>query len=265
MPYAFNNGVRIYWEEGGRGDPLLMIMGLSFTLAMWGELRSVLSKHFRTILLDNRGVGKSDVPLRPFSMRSMARDALCVLDAAGAGIAHVLGLSMGGMIAQELAITSPHRVARLVLGCTQCGGLASALPEMRSLRVLVSPFRTRAARLKAIVPLIYDVGTPEDRIERDLETIRANVPSIRGYLNQLSAIARWHSYARLSCISSPTLVIHGETDRLVVPANARILAARIPNSRLVMIPHASHIFPTDQPEITCRALLEFLSAAPAAG
>jgi pimeloyl-ACP methyl ester carboxylesterase len=266
MPYAYNKRVRIYWEEEGQGDPLLMIMGLGFTLAMWGELRAILSRHFRTILLDNRGVGKTNVPRRPFSMGDMARDALCVLDAASARSAHVLGMSMGGMIAQELALANPDRVRKLVLGCTFCGGLRSALPEYRAFRLLTSPFLSRTARLEAIVPLIYDAHTPRERIERDLDTIRANAPSEPGYFQQLAAIVRWHSYGRLPGIASPTLVIHGETDRLVPPANASILANRIPNSRLVLIPDASHIFPTDQPAITSRSLLDFLDgAAPAGG
>jgi pimeloyl-ACP methyl ester carboxylesterase len=260
MPYAHNKRVRIYWEEEGSGEPLLMIMGLSFTLSMWGELRGILSKHFRTILFDNRGVGKSAVPSRPFSMRAMARDALCVLEAASAGAAHVLGFSMGGMIAQELALTYPERVMKLVLGCTSCGGLSATLPEIEALGLLTFPFLTRAARLKRMVPLIYDPDTPKERIDRDLEVIRANAPTVPGYMLQLGAILRWHSYRRLPQIAAQTLVIHGETDRLIPPINASILANRIPNSKLVLIPHASHIFPTDQPEITCRALLDFLSA-----
>ena len=120
MPYAFNNGVRLYWEHEGEGDPLLMIMGLGFPLAMWRDLRSCMARQFRTIVFDNRGVGKSDVWLRPFSIPAMARDAICVMDAAGVRSAHVLGLSMGGMIAQELALLFPNRVQRLVLGCKAC-------------------------------------------------------------------------------------------------------------------------------------------------
>jgi 3-oxoadipate enol-lactonase len=264
MPYAYNKRVRIYWEEDGAGDPLLMIMGLSFTLSMWGELRRTLAKHFRTILFDNRGVGKSDVPSRPFSMRAMARDALCVLDAASTGVAHVVGFSMGGMIAQELALTYPNRVGKMVLGCTSCGGLSATLPEIEALGLLTFPFLTRAARLKRMVPLIYHPSTPKERIERDLEVIRANAPTVPGYMQQLGAILRWHSFRRLPHIAADTLVIHGETDRLIPPVNASVLANRIPNSKLVLIPDASHIFPTDQPEITCRALLDFLGAPVAA-
>src|SRR6266567_9205453 len=133
MPYALNHRVRVYWEEEGQGYPLLMIMGLGFSLDMWRELRPFMARHFRTIVYDNRGVGKSDVPLRLFSIAAMARDAVCVLDAAGILRAHVLGISMGGMIAQELALSAPDRVDKLILGCTNCGGRKAvrAAPEVQ--------------------------------------------------------------------------------------------------------------------------------------
>jgi pimeloyl-ACP methyl ester carboxylesterase len=260
MPYAFNRRVRIYWEEEGSGDPLLLIMGLSFSMAMWSNLRPFLARHFRLILLDNRCVGKSAVPLRPFSMAAMAEDAVCVLDAAGIQSADVFGISMGGMIAQEIAVRKPSRVRKLILGCTHAGGLQSVRPDPDVIRVMTSPFMSRSARLRAILPFIYDAHTPQERIDRDLEIVRANVPTRHAYLQQLAAILAWNGYASLPRITAPTLVIHGETDRLIPPANASILASRIPGARLVLLPQASHVFPTDQPEKTRKELLEFLLA-----
>src|SRR6476659_3223043 len=122
MPYADNQGTRIYWEEHGSGEPLLMIMGLGYALDMWHRTAPVMSQHFRTILFDNRGVGRSDVPSGPYPIPVMAADAAAVLDAAGVSQAHVMGMSMGGMIAQEFALQYPDRVSKLVLGCTACGG-----------------------------------------------------------------------------------------------------------------------------------------------
>jgi 3-oxoadipate enol-lactonase len=260
MPYAHSLGARIYWEEEGRGDPLLMIMGLGFSMAMWQNLRPMMARQFRCILCDNRGVGKSPATLRPLSMAAMARDARAVLDAAGIDAAHVLGLSMGGMIAQEFALVYPARVKKLVLGCTNCGGRESVRADPEVYRAL-SPlnFVSRERRLAAIVPFIYDASTPRDRIERDLAVVRRHPPHILGYLGQLGAIVAWRSYDRLPRLQNRTLVIHGQNDRLIPVANAHILAHRLPNCTLEVLPQAGHIFPSDQPERTYRCLMEFLT------
>jgi pimeloyl-ACP methyl ester carboxylesterase len=110
MPFAENHGVRIYWDEQGQGEPLLMIMGLGYTAHMWYRARPLCAVHYRTVAFDNRGVGRSDVPPGPYSIELMASDAAAVLDAAAVRSAHVLGVSMGGMIAQEFALQYPERV-----------------------------------------------------------------------------------------------------------------------------------------------------------
>jgi 3-oxoadipate enol-lactonase len=265
MPYTANHNVRLYWEQEGGGEPLLLIMGLGFSLVMWRELRTILAGRFRVILFDNRGVGGSGVSLRPFPLSDMARDAIAVLDAAGAAGANVLGVSMGGMIAQEIAIRWPERVRRLILACTHCGSRHGVRPDPKVVRALLpKPFVSRARRIESLVPYLYDPHTPRERIERDLDLIRRNLPPSLGYLQQLLAILPWQSYDRLPRITAPTLVIHGETDLLVPPANGRILAERIPGARLAMLPQAGHIFPTDQPDLTRSAILEFLASSAAA-
>ena len=233
-------------------------MGLSFSHKMWGDLRTFLAQRRRVILLDNRGAGKSSTPTRAFSMATMAADAICVLDAAGVAETDVFGISMGGMISQELGIRYPDRVRSLVLGCTTCGGHRGAWPSPIALRPLTDPFLTRAARVRKAIPILFDPSTPADRIERDVELLKANQPSDLGYLMQLGAILSWTSWGRLPRIRARTLVIHGENDRLVPPRNGRILTARIPNAELVMLKNAGHIFPTDQPEATRDALIDFL-------
>lgn len=258
MPYTHNGRVRIHWQEEGQGDPLLMIMGLGMPLNMWQTLRPMMARHFRCIVFDNRGAGESH-SLLPYSIPKMADDAAAVLDAAGVESSHVLGLSMGGMIAQEFALRHPGRVRKLVLGCTQCGGSETVRADPEVYRAL-SPFRleSRARRIAHIVPYLYDPSTPRDRIDRDLAVVRRHPPHIWGYLGQLGAIVAWRSFDRLPLIHHPTLVIHGETDRLIPAGNAHVLASQLPNCTLVILPQAGHLFPSDQPERTYDELCRFL-------
>jgi pimeloyl-ACP methyl ester carboxylesterase len=227
---------------------------------MWHRTLPVVSAHYRTILFDNRGVGKSDVPPGAYSVAQMAADAAAVLDAAGIARAHVFGVSMGGMIAQEFALNYPERVNRLVLGCTACGGPNSVSAERKVLDILMArATMTPDEGAEAMVPYIYDASTPRQRIDEDLAIRRLNYPQAAGYMGQVQAILAWSTFDRLAGIRAPTLIIHGETDQLVPPENARILAQHIAGSRLVMLPHASHIFVTDQPEASHREVLAFLS------
>ena len=263
VPYATSGGARIYWDESHGGDPLLLIMGLWYTHEMWHRTRPRLAGHFRTIAFDNRGVGKSDVPTGPYSIAQMADDAAAVLDAAQVDRAHVFGVSMGGMIAQEFALAYSTRVRSLILGCTACGG-KNAIPAAKEVLeiALARASMTPEEGAQAIVPFIYDAATPRERIEEDLAIRRRTYPAAAGYLGQVQAILAWTSLDRLKDIHAPTLILHGESDGLVPPENARILEKEIRGSRLVMLPHASHIFATDQPESSHREILAFLSAMP---
>ena len=146
MPFASNNGTKIYWDEQGAGPPILLIMGLGYPSLMWYRTRPVLANSYRTIALDNRGVGHSDVPRGPYSMAVMADDAAAVLDAAGVSRAHVYGVSMGGMIAQELALRYPLRVQSLVLGGTAAGGPTAVRAEPAALRCCVPSRACRPTR-----------------------------------------------------------------------------------------------------------------------
>ena len=260
MPYVTSNGANLYWEERGSGDPILLIMGLGASLEAWDRTAPVLAARYRVILFDNRGVGRSDVPPGPYSLEMMADDAAAILDAAGVKSAHVYGASMGGMIAQEFALRHPSRVRKLILGCTGCGGrdVVRAEPEV----VAALNARARMAREDAMwmmAPYIYDASTPRERIEEDFRSRLSANGSNEGYAAQYQAIVGWKgSHARLGGLQMPTLVIHGETDRLVPPDNGRIIARAIPGSKLLMLPRASHIYMTDQNEAASAAIMTFL-------
>lgn len=262
MPITTNQGCKIYWEEEGRGDPILLIMGLGYPAIAWYRTRPVLVKQFRTILFDNRGVGRSEMPPGPYPIPLMASDALAVLDAAGVETAHVFGISMGGMIAQEFALQYPGRVRSLILGCTAAGGPMAVRAEAEATQMLLARgSMTREEAARAAIPFIYDPGTAQNLIEEDMEMRRPWFPHPDAYNAQLQGILAWEAYSRLSNISAPTLVLHGESDRLVRAGNGKLIAEKIPGAKLVMIPHASHIFSTDQPEAAHQAILQFLRKA----
>jgi pimeloyl-ACP methyl ester carboxylesterase len=261
MPFIESGGAQIYWSEAGSGEPLLLIMGLGYAHEMWFRTRPAMEAHYRTVVFDNRGVGRSDVPAGPYTIAQMADDAARVLDAAEIQRARVVGISMGGMIAQELALRHPARVQKLVLGCTSFGGKTAKIAAKHVLQILQArATMTPEEGAEAMVPFIYDAGTPRARIDEDLAVRRRVYPSAEGYLAQVQAINAWSSADRLGQLHVPTLVIQGETDQLIPPENAAMLATRIAGAKVVMLPQASHIFTTDQPQKAHAAMLDFLAS-----
>ena len=169
----------------------------------------------------------------------MADDAVAVLDAAGIERAHVYGISMGGMIAQELALNHPERVRSLVLGCTASGGPTAIAAEPIVMQTLMArATMTPEEGAEAMVPFIYG-STPRARIDEDLAIRRRTFPRAEGYLAQVQGIMAWSCYDRLENIHVPTLVLHGDADQLVPPGNGQLLAAKIPGARLTMFAGAS--------------------------
>jgi pimeloyl-ACP methyl ester carboxylesterase len=261
MPFIQNQGAKIYWDERGQGEPLLLIMGLGYPSDMWYRTRPILAEKYRTIAIDNRGIARSDMPPGPYPIALMAADAIAVLDAAGVDSAHVFGISMGGMIAQELTLANSKRVRSLILGCTASGGSTAVQADPEVTKMLMARgVMTPEEAAEAAIPFIYDPGTPRARIDEDLKVRQPWLPPPEAYMAQLQGILAWEAYSRLPQITAPTLVIHGENDRLVPVANGKLIASRIPGAKLVLIPHASHIFPSDQPEAAHRAILDFLAS-----
>jgi len=261
MPFVENQEAKIYWDEQGHGATVLLIMGLGYPSVMWYRTRPVLAPRYRTLVLDNRGVGRSGVPPGPYPIALMASDAAAVLDAASVESAHVFGISMGGMIAQEFALQYPKRVRSLILGCTASGGPRAVRAEADATHMIMARGQMAPEEAaQAAVPFIYDSGTPRARIDEDLAMRRPWFPRPEAYQAQLQGILAWEAYSRLPQITAPTLVIHGESDRLVPSGNGKLIAERLPGAKLVLIPNAGHIFPTDQPEAAHQAVLEFLGA-----
>jgi 3-oxoadipate enol-lactonase len=260
MAFLENQGAKIYWDDQSKGEPVLLIMGLGYPSYLWHRMRPVLNERYRTIALDNRGSGQSDTPAGPYPIGLMASDAAAALDAAGVESAHVFGLSMGGMIAQEFALQYPARVRSLILGCTAPGGPNAVRAEKQVTEVLMARNMSPEEAARAMRPFIYDSATPLDRVEEDMAIRRQWFPKPEGYMAQVQGIFAWEAYSRLERIAARTLVIHGLSDQLVPAGNGELIAGKIPGAKLVMLPQASHIFTTDQPEASRHAVMDFLTA-----
>jgi 3-oxoadipate enol-lactonase len=263
MPIARRDSVELYWESTGAGAPVLLVMGLGMTATGWWRTVPVLAQRLRVIAFDNRGVGRSGRPPGPYSVPQLADDAVAVLDAAGVDRAHVYGISLGGMIAQELALRQPERVGALVLGATTPGGPRAVAADDDTLAF----FRRRAEMpaeeaVWASVPYNYGEVTRTrhtDRIGADVvERLRYPIEP-DPYRAQLEAALGHDALDRLPRIASRTLVVHGAADRMVAPANGKLIADAIPGARLLNLPGAGHLYPTDDPEADL-AVLGFLSA-----
>lgn len=266
VPVVERAGHRIHYEVRGRDDapPLLLVMGLAMSSRGWASLPERLAERFRVIVFDNRGTGRSAAVRGLFRIQDLADDAAAVLDAAlGPGArAHVFGVSMGGVIAQELTLRHPRRVRSLVLGCTYAcwrrSHKAGVRVAARLVRALVAPPAEGVAISASFLvsDAYYQVNADALRSWlRDSE--RAGT---RTTARQLLAIVRHSAEARLGAIDVPTLVLTGSDDRLVPPSNSRHLAGRIKGARLVELAGAGHCFPLEREDETLEALVSFFDA-----
>ncbi|GAB4385135.1 MAG: alpha/beta hydrolase [Elainellaceae cyanobacterium] len=250
MPQIAVNSLNINYQILGDGEPLLLIMGFSFSLRDWGEeLPKLLSKQYQVILFDNRDAGETDRVSEPYTLSDMANDAVGLLDALGIPVAHVFGVSMGGMIAQQIALNHPTRVKKLVLGCTMAGGICSDYSTSRG--------SLDGSSLELIFPLAF-VQAHQTEL---LQFLQATVPyhsTGEALVRQLNAMNAHDICDRLKDITVPTLVITGDGDRAIPPSNSRTLADHIPKAELEIIPDAGHGFCFSHPELTAAIVTNFL-------
>lgn len=255
--------VRIAWESEGDGPPLLLIHGLGYTRNGWGPAPGLLAERFRVIRFDNRGSGESDVPEGPYTAAELAGDALQVLDEAGVERARVLGTSLGGMVAQEVALAAPERVEKLVLACTTGGGPdAFPLPQRTLDLFVVFPTMQYEEGLLLLVKNALSDASAESRPELvdEIYAYRlANRPPLPGWQAQAAAGASFDGSARLGEISIPTLVLHGTADNVVDHRNAELLAREIPDARLEWFEGCGHLFFWEEPKRFARIVTEFLA------
>lgn len=263
MPFfTATDGARLYYEVTGEGAPLLLVAGQAQDRANWTGARDDFAARHRVIVFDHRGTGDSDKPEQPaYSTRGFANDAIALLDALGIARAHVYGTSMGGRITQWLAVDHPERVGAIVLGCTTPGnahGVARA-PEVSA--VLASgdparmmPYMVSPAWAAAHQPFLRSVTA---------DILSRPVPPHARKLHYLASEAH-DTWDQLPSITAPTLVLHGSADEVNLPANAQLIAQRIPGAALHIIPDARHAYHWECRPSASDLVLAFLARHPIA-
>ncbi|MBN2028413.1 MAG: alpha/beta fold hydrolase [Actinobacteria bacterium] len=258
------NGINIFYREYGAGEPLLLIMGLSANADWWGEsFIKRFAERYHVVAYDNRGAGRSGKPEGPYPIPLMASDAVGLMDHLGWDSAHVVGASMGGMIAQEIALEYPDRVRRLVLLCTTCGGSEQIHATKEVYELLYTPREGISAEdmARLSLPLLFPQRYIEENpqlMEEVLKNYLIAPIEPKCFVWQITGVSMWSCHSRLADLRHPTLIVAGSEDVLIPPENSRILAKAIPNSRLVEIEGAGHGFQAMYPDRLADEVLAFL-------
>jgi pimeloyl-ACP methyl ester carboxylesterase len=268
MPYARNGDVQIYYQlhyadsAPLQKPALVMIRGLARSSRFWLDFLPRITKSFSVITLDNRGVGRSDSPRRPYTTRAMADDVAAVLDAAKLERANIVGISLGGMVAMRFALNHPARVQKLVLGCTTMGGRDAVKISPAAIRRLLGAAPLSFAdAMTYTAPIVLSEQFLQDRpdILNAWRAIAIAEPvSTRGALWQMLAGAEHDVSREVHRISAPTLLLTGDADKLIDAENSVRLAAKIPRSKLVYLSGAGHDFPTEQPDNAAAEIESFV-------
>lgn len=264
VPKIKVNDIQIYYEMQGQGFPLIMTTGLGANVDWWDpRMIQELSKKFKVVTFDNRGAGRTDVSDRRYTIKLFAEDTVGLIDVLGIPRAHVFGISMGGMIAQELVLNYPERVEKLVLCSTNCGGAKSVLASEEVMGMLMADRGTLSpeeiARMTIPLLLAEDfVKKNPDFVEFSIQQILRAPISNEAFMRQMNAIVEFATCDRLPQIKAPTLILHGKRDILVPPGNGSMLAKAIPSSKLVYFENSAHGL-IEEMEKVIRVLLSFLS------
>lgn len=248
----------------GKGEPLVLIGGFTMVKESWGLQVAGLSKHFMVITFDNRGVGETKYPPGSFTISDMAGDTVALMDALNIDSAHIFGVSMGGLIAQMMALDYPDRVRKLVLGCTTHGGRHAVQPEREVMELLASASDPgippeKAVRMRA--PILFSerfMREEPQRLEEFLQLSIKHWPTPEGAAGQMGALSVFNVKRRLGEIRCPVLVITGSEDRMMPPENSRLLAEGIPDASLYIVNGAGHSFFLEKPEEVNRVIADFL-------
>ncbi len=264
MPKVKINGFEIYYEISGEGIPLVMIIGLGANSEWWGEdLINQLSNTFKVMILDNRGTGRSDVVAEEFTMKDLAEDVVNLMDKVNIQKAYILGVSMGGMIAQEVALNFPEKVIKLVLCSTSCGGTKFIPPGPEVQKILLKPRegRSRNEITEETILLLYTedfIKSYANQIEEAKENMNKYPISDQVYELQGKALFKHNTCRKLKNLTIPTLIMQGKKDVLMPSKNAEVLHELIPNSELAMFENTAHALFAHETDKVLSRLIEFL-------
>jgi 3-oxoadipate enol-lactonase len=258
-------GAELHYERRGDGEPLLLVQGLGGNTAHWGEpFLSALERDFELVLYDHRGVGRSAPFSGDLTTAGLAADALALLDALGLERVHVLGISMGGMVAQELALAAPDRVRSLTLGATSCGGTQSRPTDQEVVRALTAAVLSRDYErvLRTGFELVVSSAFAAEpaNYAAFAEAARQHPAEIPLLMSQQAAVVAHDTYARLRGLQVPTLVVHGTEDRMLAPVNGDLVASLVPGARLELLAGAGHLFFWEQPQRSAQLVREHAAA-----
>jgi pimeloyl-ACP methyl ester carboxylesterase len=264
MSEAMNGHVRLAYETRGSGEALLLIHGLGYDRNGWGPLPDLLAEDFKVVLVDNRGVGESDAPEGPYSVAQLAEDAIAVLDAAGIEHTHLLGTSLGGYVALELALSHPERLNKLVLVSTAPGGTHSHPMPQRGLEAFGRfPTLEREAGLRLMVENSLGDRAVRERpelVDEVYDYRLTNAPAVAAWQAQAYAGATFDAFDRIAGIDLPTLILQGTGDNVVDPRNADLLAERIPGARVEVFPDRGHLLVWEEGTAIADTVKEFLQS-----
>ncbi len=269
MATADVHGTQLHYEVRGEGEPLLLVQGMSGTHVSWGEpfLAALEAAGLQTCSYDHRGIGHSAAWGEPFSIADLAEDAAGLLDHLGWERAHVLGISMGGMVAQELALRHPDRVRTLALGCTYAGGPGSSLGEPAVIQALteamLSGDRERALHQGYVSNVSAAFAADEGNYPAFREMALSVPAALPVIMLQMQAIGGHDTSARLADIAAATVVIHGTVDQMLGVANGRAIAAAIPGAELEELEGVGHLFWWEQPAVSAELVARHALAATA--
>ena len=263
MPRVRAGDIDIFYETSGEGEPLVLIMSMGSDLSGWASQIPHFSKEYRVVAFDNRGSGRTDAPDEPYTIAMMADDTAALMDALGIESAHILGKSMGGYIAEELAIRHPARVQSLVLAATSVGPYIAETPVLERWVKAATPGMNRTTLFQLMLPFIFTDASFEntENVRMAVETIASRPQATPPYAleRQFTACAEHSARGRTAEVKAPTLVLAGSNDLFVPFSLSRELAEVFPRGRLVVLEGGGHELNVDVPEKFNRAVLRFLA------